>query len=518
MKFCVGFLILVILLSCNNKIEDDLAIFKYNESSGINTLDPIFAKDQATIWATNQLFNGLVQLDSNLEIRPSISKSWTISNDALDYVFYLRNDVFFHDHPIFLGVMRKVVASDFEYSFSRLRDKNLAAPGAWVLNNVDTFYVVNDTTFSIRLKQPFSAFLSLLSMQYCSVVPKEVVDLGGFSRNPIGTGPFKFQLWHDGLKLIFRKNERYFEQESDMYLPYLDAVAITFIKDKQSVFLRFIQGEIDFISGIDKSYKDEILTKEGNLTDKYKNEINLSSSPYLNTEYLGFLMTDSLPINIRKAINYGFDRIKMIKYLRNNIGTPAVNGFIPKGLPGFTNLKGYTYQPKKAKELIANSDFDINQEIVLSTTSSYLDLCKYIQYELSKLGLKISVRTNPASTHRQLVANSKLKFFRGSWIADYPDSENYLSLFYSKNFSPYGPNYTHFKNIVFDDLYEMAISTTNDSLRMVYYQNMDKLIIEHSVIVPLYYDRILRFTKNNISGLGNNPMNLLDLKRVKKLL
>ena len=126
----------LIFINCNNNYsDDDLSIFKYNESAGINTLDPAFAKDQATIWATNQLFNGLVQLDSNLVVNPSVAKSWDLSSDALDYTFCLRDDVFFHDHKLFDGgIGRKVVASDFEYSFKRLLDSRLAAPGSWVLS------------------------------------------------------------------------------------------------------------------------------------------------------------------------------------------------------------------------------------------------------------------------------------------------------------------------------------------------------------------------------------------------
>ncbi len=115
-----------------------------------------------------------------------------------------------------------------------------------------------------------------------------------------------------------------------------------------------------------------------------------------------------------------------------------------------------------------------------------------------------------------MVATSKLSFFRAGWIADYPDAENYLSLFYSKNFCPNGPNYTHFKNEVFDALYEIALSEKNIETRHAYYQQMDSLMIESAVIVPLYYDRVLRFTNKIISGFESNAMNLLDLKRVKK--
>jgi peptide/nickel transport system substrate-binding protein len=73
---------------------------------------------------------------------------------------------------------------------------------------------------------------------------------------------------------------------------------------------------------------------------------------------------------------------------------------------------------------------------------------------------------------KEMKAEAKLPFFRASWIADYPDAENYLSMFYSKNFCPKGPNYTHFSNPEFDRLYEKSMSTVNDSIRYSYYRQM----------------------------------------------
>ena len=521
MRIYIQYITLILLLiSCNNKYNNDhLTIFKYNESSGLNSLDPAFAKDQASIWVANQIFNGLVQLDENLNIAPSIASSWLISEDALEYKFILRDDVYFHDHNIFKeGKGRRVVASDFKYSFERLRDKDIVSPGGWILNNIEDFYDLNDTVFCIKLKKPFPGFLSLLTMQYCSVVPKEIDLYKDFNIDPIGTGPFKFQLWKQGVKLVLRRNENYFEKDAqNNRLPYLDAIAINFIKDKQTAFLEFIQGNLDFISGVDASYIDEVLTKEGVLRSKYHDKFTLISQPYLNTEYLGFLMNETIPLEIRKAINYGFDRSKMLRYLRNNIGEPANYGIIPPGIPSFTtNINGYNYNIKEAKRLISESDFDLNNEIILSTNSSYLDLCEYIQYQLSELGLKIKLNINPPSTHRDMVANSKLQFFRASWIADYPDAENYLSLFYSKNLSPNGPNYTHFINKKFDELYNSCLSETNLEKRNRLYQEMDQIIIDNAVIVPLYYDEVLRFTQKNISGFNCNAMNMLDLKTVRK--
>jgi len=115
-----------------------------------------------------------------------------------------------------------------------------------------------------------------------------------------------------------------------------------------------------------------------------------------------------------------------------------------------------------------------------------------------------------------MVANSKLDFFRGSWIADYPDAENYLALFYSKNFSPGGPNYTHYSNPKFDILYEQAMLETDDIKRYSLYQEMNQMLSNDAVIVPLYYDEVIRFVNNNVLGLESNPMNLLILKNVQK--
>jgi peptide/nickel transport system substrate-binding protein len=209
----------------------------------------------------------------------------------------------------------------------------------------------------------------------------------------------------------------------------------------------------------------------------------------------------------------------MIKYLRNGIGTPAVNGFIPKGLPSFNNMKGYTYQPEKVKQLVQEyiqETGNTNPSITISTNSQYLDLCEYIQREVGKTGLEVKIDVLPPSTLRQTKVNGKLSIFRGSWVADYPDAENYLFIFHSKNFSPNGPNYTHYSSKQFDRMYEESIQITDNLKRRALYQKMDSLVMESSVIVPLYYDEVVRFTQKNVSGLGINPTNLLTLKRVKK--
>ena len=537
------FLILIILItSCKSgKFENDgRTVFCYNESAGITSLDPAFARDQANIWAVNQLFNGLVQLDDNLKVKPCIAKSWEISQDGLNYTFHLRNDVFFIPDEAFGEKKgRKVVASDFVYSLNRLLDDKLASPGAWVLkqvkkeNNTNSFHAPNDSTLIIRLKSQFPPFAGLLSMQYCSAIPHEAVEKYGadFRQHPVGTGPFKLGMWKEGVKLVMLRNDNYFETSVDGPLPYLDAVAVTFIVDKQSAFLEFIKGNLDFISGIDASYKDELLTKNGDLRSKYSTRINLTKQPYLNTEYLGILIDTNFraaaesPLRlklVRQAINYGFDRVKMMRYLRNNIGIAGTAGFVPAGIPWFDQKQvgGYYFDPDKARHLLGKAGYPGGKglpSITLTTNASYLDLCKFIQSQLGEIGINLKIDVTPPATLREMIAQSKVSFFRGSWIADYPDAENYLSLFYTPNFCPAGPNYTHFSSVAFDKIYAESMIENNDSIRGVKYMQMDKLLIEEAPVAVLYYDQVLRFSQKNISGLSSNPLNLLNLKQVKKI-
>ena len=246
-------------------------------------------------------------------------------------------------------------------------------------------------------------------------------------------------------------------------------------------------------------------------------------APYLNTEYLGFYMDSEVDEYqselIRQVVNYGFDRSKMMKYLRNGIGIPALGGFIPNGLPGHNESIGYDYQPEKAKELLETyrtASGVLQPTITLTTTSNYLSFSEFIQRELQSIGLTIRIEVMPPSSLKSAKSNGKVDLFRASWVADYPDAQNYLSLFYSGNFAPNGPNYTHFKDAQFDKWYEEAMLETDQKKRINLYQKMDALVLEKAPVVVLFYDEVIRFTGIDVKGLGINPTNLLELKNVRK--
>ncbi|HSH67896.1 MAG TPA: ABC transporter substrate-binding protein, partial [Bacteroidia bacterium] len=442
--------VLLLVSSCSPpEREDTRTAFKYNEMGAVTSLDPAAARSFENIWVIGQLYNGLVELNDSLSIKPALAKVWEISPDGLTYTFHLFDNVYFHDNKCFEnGKGRKATAKDFVYSFNRLLDPKISGATS-LLSFVQVpngFEAPNDTTFVVHLKRSFTPFLGILTMKFFSVIPQEAIELYGedFRRNPVGTGPFQFKIWEEGSKLVLLKNQHYFEMDGNNHLPYLDAVAISFTKDRETSFLNFLKGELDMVSGIDAINTDQVLTTDGKLKEEFKDKMVLQTQPYLKTDYLGFFIDETFPIVqhspfklkvIRQAINYGFSRKKMVAYLRRNLGTPANAGFVPPGLPSYdaSKVKGYDYNPDEVKRLLKAAGFPGGAglpEISLATSEQYQELGEYIQAQLGELGIKLKIDVQKASVLNQSIANSKVNFFRKSWVADYPDEENFLGLFY----------------------------------------------------------------------------------------
>jgi peptide/nickel transport system substrate-binding protein len=334
--------------------------------------------------------------------------------------------------------------------------------------------------------------------------------------------------WEEGQALVLKKNPHYFEKdENGKQLPYLDGIKVSFYDSKATEFLLFRQQQLEFINDIEASFKDEVLTKKGTLRKNWEGKIVLHTNPYLNIEYLGILVDTSnkllknSPLGIRKirqAINYGFDRRKMILYLRNSLGTPAESGFVPMGLPSFDTalVKGYYYSPAKAKQLLAEAGYPDGKglpSVKLLTIAIYADMANFIAKQLEESGIQVQVEVVQKSLLLTMTSSSTAPFFRGSWIADYPDAENYLSVFYSKNPAP--PNYTRYKNPEFDVLFEKAIAETNDSVRYRLYQQADQVMMNDAPVVPLWYDEVVHLVQPHVQGFYPNALNLLELRRVR---
>lgn len=536
------FLTTVYLTSCGGSTSphDTSQVFRFNELGDVTSLDPAMSGSFENNWAVNQLYNGLVEMDVELNVQPCIAKSWSISDDGLTYTFNLRQDVFFHDDPQFpSGTGRKVTAADFVFSFSRLFDAEVSNASTLMeaFDDKNATYghgleAQNDSTFIVHLERPFKPFLGIMTMKYFSVVPKEVVQFYGddFGKHPIGTGPFRLKKWEYETRLDMERNPAYFRKdESGNSLPYLDIVSVSFIEDADAAFLQLLAGDLDMLSGVDAINKEKTLKSDGTLQDNMTGKFILQSAPFLKTDYIGINVdpafagkTTALQNKlVRQAINYAINREQLVRYRRNNLGTPATHGFIPPSLRAYETslLKGFTYDPDKARELLKSAGFSNGKGlplIKLSVAASYADIADEIVHQLNELGIQAEVEIVDAGTLTTEVAEGRTMAFRKSWIGDYPDPENFMSLFYSKHWSPAGVNYTHFSNAQFDRLYEQCLTEQSDSARSQLFLHMEEVLVDEAPVVPLYYDQVVRLVAKNVNGLAVDPMNLINLERVKK--
>lgn len=538
----------VCLLSCGpgtketNTTADSKKIFRLNLTGGLTSLDPAASDQRTNIWATTQLYNGLFTFGEDLHVHRELTDNYKISEDGLTYTFTIRKDVYFHDDQAFKnGRGRELVANDFVYTFKRLMDPRTASKGSWIFADKvkrgadgkladDWITKESDYTFKITLARRFPAFLQILAMPFTFVVAKEAVDKYGkeFRKHPVGTGPFMLKTWNEKDRLILVKNAKYWKRDvKDVALPYLDAVDVSFIEDRNQAFLSFEKGGLHFLTSISESSRDKILTKDGNVKEDFKSKFNVKKKPYIITEYIGFLLegTDEkanplLNTKVRKALSYAINRKNLVSFIRNGLGTPGNHGFVPDAISSFdtTQIDGYKLDIKKAQELLKDAGYPQGKgfpELTLNTYTTDKEITGFIQKQWDdNLGIKVKIETNQFAAHKDMVDNAKVTFFRGSWIGDYPDAENFLAMFYSKNLSPNGPNKTHFKDVTYDKLFEEAHETDNTFTRYSDYHKMDQIIMDNSPAIVLFYDEVLNLTQKNVVGLKTNKMNTLILEKV----
>jgi len=281
------------------------------------------------------------------------------------------------------------------------------------------------------------------------------------------------------------------------------------------------------MSGLHAAYLEELLNEEGELNSEYSGQIRLETVPFLKTDYIGVLVDPNLKTSaghplldqrVRRALSLATDRDAIAKHLRRGAVLPT-SRFTPPTLPGMPEHVRPEMNLPKAQELLAQAGYPAGvgmPTLTLSTTSDYTDLCAALQYQWQELGLKVAVDVLSPGTQRERVAQGEAMLFRKSWLADYPDAENFLGLFLERNFAPSGPNYTHYQNPIFEEKYRQALAASTDSLRYKMYGELDDQIAEDLPVIPLFHDRVTHFVRNGVQGWIIHPVNRLDLRRVHK--
>jgi len=454
------------------------------------TLDPAFYTDIYSSSVGLQIFDGLVQLEANLNVVPCIAKSWEASRDGLVWTFHLREGVKFHHG-------REVHADDFVYTFTRILDPLTASPRAWLFERVqgaarfrageaervEGLQALDAYTLQITLSQPYAPFIALLGMPQAKVVPlEEVQRLGAdFGRRPVGAGPFRFVNWMAGEAITLEAHEAYFEGR-----PFLDRLHYRMITNNQSILAEFEKGALEDV--------DLTLTSPEGTPLSRDPRFRFVRKPLLTTTFL-WLNTSYGPLSqreVRQAINHAIDREAMISTIRQNRHVQA-RGILPLGMPGYNpDLAEHAYDLSRARQLLAKAGYPEGKDLpalelwTSSNNTAILLEQEAIKRDLERLGIRVELLKagNWEQYRTEVLGKRPGAMYRYTWHADFPDPDNFLfSLFHSQSHD----NYANYSNLAVDHLLEQARSEGDYLKRIEVYRQAEARIMEDAPVVNLMY-------------------------------
>jgi oligopeptide transport system substrate-binding protein len=487
------------------------------------TLDPAFVSDIYSRTVVMQISKGLVQFDAHLNPIPAIAEFWEASRDGRLWTFTLRRGVQFHHG-------REVTAQDFVYSFTRLLRPNALGPVTEFFRRIqgaDEFVqgkavdvqglkALDRYTLQIALKEPFAPSLTVLGLANAAVVPQEEVERLGdrFAQAPVGAGPFKLVRWEPGQEIVLEAHIQHYEGR-----PFLDTVVFKIGGTFEQTFAQFLAGHLD--EAIIPSGKTEEV-----YNDSQYRKYQLLRRPTLGLLFIGF-NTQVSPFDdkrVRQAFNYAVNKELIVREI-TKMGSLPANGTLPPGMPGHDpDLRGYYYNPVKAKQLLAEAGYPngagfpvVQLWTVSKSESTKAELAAYQKY-LAELGVTVDIRfVDDWTRYTDMLGRGALQMFRYAWYADFPDPD---SFFFPLLHSAGQPNYMFYRNARLDQLLENAREERDYVQRVKLYREAERIVMEdapwitqHNHIFEYLYQPYVQGVEVSLLGDRWIPMNKIWLRR-----
>ncbi len=565
------FLAIILLYSCGKKDNSNATelkpakggrnyggVFRMNESENIKTLFPPSITDAFSYRIANQVYEGLLKFDQEyLTLKNGLIDGYNVSDDGLTYTFKLKKGVKFHDADCFTnGKGREFTSEDVKYCFAYLCTYNAHNLGfevfRGILKGADAYFeatkkgenptseiegikVIDKYTVQFILEKKSSLFLYNLARPYTYIYPKEAFEKYGLDMRvkPVGTGPFYVSSIDEDIVVILKKKPQYHGYDSfGNRLPFLEAIEIRFLKDRKAELLEFKKGNFEMIYHLPTEQIIEIVedamnkTKQGQYTKYTMQREAEMSSHYLMFNQQGVLFKDK---NLRKAISYAIDRTKILEYVLQGEGYKAgTNGITPPVFEGYdiSKIKGYDLNIDSAKYYLTKAGYKEGKGF--PKTVLYLNsdgernvyVVQEVQKELKdNLNIDIEIQVLPFAQHLENAMNGKSEFFRVGWIADFPNPENFLYLFYGKDVPANKeevsfPNLSRYKNAEFDAHYDNAMATTKLDETVNSFLKAEQVLLNDAGVIVLWYDEGYRLLQPYVQNFPNNPMQYRDLSDV----
>lgn len=533
-------------------------IFKYNEAEFLKNLFPHNITDATSYRIASQVYEGLMKFtQDSLHLTNGLAESYTIDESKTVYTFKLRKGVMFHDNACFPdGKGRELTAEDIKYCFSLLCTSNPQQNQGFsmfqgILKGADAYYeatvggkkpafevegikIIDPLTIQFTLLEPNSIFLYNLARPFTFVFAKEAYEKYGQEMRvkAVGTGPFVISSVDEGTSVNLLRNPNYYlKDENGTQLPYLNGIAVKFLKDRKIELIEFKKGNFHMMYRLPTDFIIDIEEQSVKKTGEY-GMYELQKNPEMAVHFLSFANQGKMfnNVNLRKAISFGIDR-KMIldKVLDGEGDAPGFWGITPinvfpeydaKSISGYTlNLDSANYYLKKAGfktgadvpkiVLELNSDGGRNEAVAAEVVNQLKN----------NLNIKLDLNIVTTATLIDNMIGGKSDLFRVGWIADYPSPENFLWYLYGKNVpasasSSSYPNMARYKNSTFDNLYEKGLKAQSTEEAYKYFLAAEKVAMADAPIVVLWYDEAYRLMQPTVKNFPNNAMQYRDFTSV----
>jgi ABC-type transport system substrate-binding protein len=504
-------------------------------SGSVKTLDPAEVNDDVGAPLVGMVYECLYNYKygvSPYEICPEIADGMPqVSPDGLTVTIKLHKGVRFYDptKQVFPdGQGPEITSRDVIYSFKRICDFNLASPNFSVIfegniaglenwweytkettkdkidweRPIEGFEAVDDHTIRIKLTHPNFQLIYQLAHEPTGIVCRKAVEFwgDGFKQHPVGTGPYALTENLPDQRLVYQANPIYrgkpdidgadaLKPDDPNRMPHVQRIQYDFFQEPVPIWLLFQQGLFDALGNISKdSFRQAI--DGGDLTPELqKKGVELFKVTEPTIEYIGFNMQDPVVGKnkpLRQAMSMAFDRATYIRNFQNGRGT-AANGLIPPGFVTFdpTRKNPYTQLDLVKAKALMKEAVRINGGPIPPMTLLMRDadttsrqMAEFFASQMREIGVDLRAEFRDFARWQEMVDNRQTQVFDAGWVSDYPDEQDFLQLYYSKNIPNAGVNSCCYSNPAFDALYEQAILLADTPQRRELYVKMTDILNE----------------------------------------
>ncbi|RFU66803.1 ABC transporter substrate-binding protein [Bacillus sp. V59.32b] len=475
----------------------------YGKGGDAVSLDPAIVTDGESYIVTEQMYETLVDFEKDsTDVKEGLAEKWDISDDGLTYTFTLREGVKFHDGEDFNA---DAVVKNFE-RWAKSKDEAKFAYYASMFGGfegeeghvIKEVKAVDEKTVEFTLVRPQAPFLKNLAMSPFAIASPSKFD--SIDKQPVGTGPFKFEDWKPGDTIKVVKNDSYWDKE----LPKLSGVTFKVIKDNSARLNALIKGEIDLIDGMNPSDMSKVTEDD---------KLQLFERPSMNVGYLGFNV-EKEPFNkkeVRQAINHLVNKDDIIKNFYEGTAEPAKNP-MPPSIGGYDDsVEGYEYDVEKAKALLKEAGLEKGFKMdlwAMPVPRPYMPdgqkVAEAIQYSLKEVNIDAKIVTFEWGAYLEKVQAGEAPMFMLGWTGDNGDADNFLYTLLDKD-SIGSNNYSRYSN---DEVHKLLIdaqTTPDEAKRNELYKQAQQIIHEDAPWVPLVHSTPLLAGTSKIKGFVPHP-------------